>query len=1086
MPPAATAESSAKSNVILSPITDNTAPTLYAFDNAFVTGNLVSGSNVVTNINDPRLRIGQVVTGDGIPDVIALTSGTNSGSNTVTLVAPNPNLAVGMPVVGVGIPAGTIIDSISGTTVTLSANATVTNPTSILAYGGARIVSINSGGNTITLSQNATTSVVGATIYSEYLAEIPASMNSSVVTIADTLTINGGAILQTTNAGNHRNSIVGGMLTSGLLNSDGTSADLIIHNWNPKAPLLIASNIVNNAALSRVVNLVQTGDGTTVLSGANTYTGNTYVQGGVLRLDSAGALPANSHLRLDGGVLGLNAGDFTRGLGTGATQVDWTSGGGFAAYTVNRTVNLGGAAAKVAWGAAGFVLDNTSLILGAQDANKTLIFANGIDLGRKYRMFEIISGSSSTYADARITGVLEGDAGNVVKAGNGVLELAAVNTYTGGTTLAEGTLVGVGNGAFGTGMIEVGTSTDTRSSGMALNLVFQGSTLANAMQFGNVNGDGVSVLATSASSTTVSGGIELGRVLGGNLLLVTADNTSADYQGVISGTGGVTLLGGGTVTLSGVNTYGSLTGASGSAANGGTIVRNGTLIMSNASSLGTGSTLELGDATFALANANYATAGSSLLGVERSLSNAVEGVGSLGGFFEATGGGLISLAGSLNSGPGAFYRVSRVIDGVTFGSADIGKTILVKDETDNPERNGVYSIIQVNDDLTINLVRVADFSTTTNMRYGAQVTVSSGTQANQTFFMAAPDVTAINGGDANPVHWVQDKSNPDVVFQVNNAAITSVTQAIDVNANGSGATTIVSANPVTFTNSVTLQDMQAGVQETKTLTINSGTSAGAGVAFSGVIREADGGTTAGDDILSLLKTGTGVATLTGANTYHGTTTVSSGTLLVNNTTGSGTGSSAVTVLSGATFGGSGTIAPADGNDINVLSGANLSVGTAGSLVAQTLTINLQTGSDLMLGGTLRLDLLLNQSNVTTAEADRLVFAKTGTPVVNLTGSTLVVSAINGLVPSAFNVGDTWKLIDWAGIVPTSTFSNLTGSYSSNFVDLPDVGSGRFWDISQLYSAGTIIVAVPEPGRLLLLIAGLLALGWRRRRQRSMW
>jgi autotransporter-associated beta strand protein len=740
--------------------------------------------------------------------------------------------------------------------------------------------------------------------------------------------------------------------------------DLIVHNWNPKAPLVIASSIVNNIASNRVLNLVHTGDGTTVLSGANSYTGDTYVQGGVLRLDSAGALPANSHLRLDGGVLGLNAGDFTRGLGTGATQVGWTSGGGFAAYTTNRTVNLGGSGALVTWGAGGFVLDNTSFILGAQDANKTLIFANGIDLGRKDRMFEVISGSSSTYVDARLSGVLEGEAGHVIKAGNGVLELAAVNTYMAGTSLAEGTLVGVNNGAFGSGLIKVGTSTDTRSSGMALNLVFQGSTLANAMKFGNVNGDGISVLATSASTTTVSSGIELGRVAGGNVMLLTANTTSANYQGVISGTGGITLLGGGTVTLSGVNTYGSLTEASSSAANGGTVVRNGTLIVSNASSLGVGSTLELGDATIVLANANFATAGSSLLGVERSLSNAVENVGSLGGFFESTGGGLISLSGSLNSGPGAFYRVSRVIDGVTFGSADIGKTILVKDEADKPERNGVYSIIQVNDDLTINLVRVADFSSTTNMRYGAQVTVTSGTQSGQTFFMAAPDVAAVNGGDANPVHWVQDKANPDVTFQVSNAAITSVTQAIDVNANGSGATTIVSATPVTFTNSVTLQDIQAGVRETKTLTINSGTSAGSGIAFNGIISESDGGTTVVDDILSLLKTGTGVATLTGANTYGGTTTISSGTLMVNNPTGSGTGSSAVTVQSGATLSGSGSIAPSNGNDINVLSGANLSVGTTGSLVAQTLTINLQTGSDLNLGGRLRLDLLLNQSNVT--------------------------------------------------------------------------------------------------------------------------
>jgi autotransporter-associated beta strand protein len=458
-------------------------------------------------------------------------------------------------------------------------------------------------------------------------------------------------------------------------------------------------------------------------------------------------------------------------------------------------------------------------------------------------------------------------------------------------------------------------------------------------------------------------------------------------------------------------------------------------------------------------------------------------VGSLGGAFNATAGGLI-IAGIPNAGPGAFYSVSRVIDGVTFGSADIGKTILVKDEIDNPERNGIYSIININDDLTMNLVRVADFSTTANMRYGTQVTVSNGTHANQTFFMAAPDVTAVNGGDANPVHWVRDESNPDVTLQINNAAITTVTQAIDINANGSGTTTIVSANPVTFTNTVTLQDVQAGVQETKTLTINSGTSTGAGVAFSGVISEADGGTGAGDDILSLLKTGAGVATLSGANTYHGNTTVSNGTLLVSNSTGSGTGSSAVTVQSGATLGGTGTLSPSNGNDITVLSGANVSVGSPGSLVAQTLTINLQTGSDLNLGGTLRLDLLLNQSGTTFAEADRLVFAKTGTPVINLAGSNMVVSAINGLVPASFNVGDTWQLIDWGGIMPTGnfTFSNMNGNYTSDFVNLPDLGLGRFWDISQLYTAGTIIVAVPEPGRLFLIILGFLALGWRRRRR----
>jgi len=60
---------------------------------------------------------------------------------------------------------------------------------------------------------------------------------------------------------------------------------------------------------------------------------------------------------------------------------------------------------------------------------------------------------------------------------------------------------------------------------------------------------------------------------------------------------------------------------------------------------------------------------------------------------------------------------------------------------------------------------------------------------------------------------------------------------------------------------------------------------------------------------SLVKTGTGSLTLSGANTYDGGTTVSSGALLVRNKSGSATGLGPVLVNSG-TFGGGGTIAGA--------------------------------------------------------------------------------------------------------------------------------------------------------------------------------
>ena len=58
---------------------------------------------------------------------------------------------------------------------------------------------------------------------------------------------------------------------------------------------------------------------------------------------------------------------------------------------------------------------------------------------------------------------------------------------------------------------------------------------------------------------------------------------------------------------------------------------------------------------------------------------------------------------------------------------------------------------------------------------------------------------------------------------------------------------------------------------------------------------------------SLSVAGTGTLTLSGASTYDGGTSVTAGTLKVNNTTGSGTGTGAVTVSSGATLGGNGII-----------------------------------------------------------------------------------------------------------------------------------------------------------------------------------
>jgi autotransporter-associated beta strand protein len=1047
------------------------------------------------------------------------------------------------------------------------------------------ITAIDAATNTITLSGNAQLSSSTDSLYVD-------ATNSSTITIADTLTISQGAILQTTHAGNHVNTITGGTLTSALNNTDGTSADLIIHNWNPSRSLTIASVIADNTAGGRAVNLIQTGNGTTALSGANTYSGKTFIQGGVLRLDTSVTLSPNSNTRLEGGVIGLGyVGGFQRFIGNGAGQFSWVTSGGFAAYgaalvssttsgsravtvssttglsigsvvsgpgivpgttitaingngtdltlsvnatatassslnyTYDRTVNIGGGGATLVWGTGGFVPDNDSLILGAQDADSTLIFSNGIDLGRKSRLIQVVSGrGAASVTDGRLTGLIQGDGGSLIKGGLGTLEISNTgNTYSGGTYLAEGRLISSSSAAFGTGGIFVGTTTDTQTSDELLTLGFTpafAATVSNNITYGSANYEGVSVLSLGNNVNTLSGSLALNRAAGGNVLIQTSNTSNSTLvgassggvtvSGAISGSGGFTLTGSGTLLLTNTsNSYGSGTGSSGTAIDGATVIRNGILVVGANGALG-GSTIELGDATFAVAEVAVATNGASVLGVDRNtVGYTANNVGSLGGSFLANGNGTVAGNGDAVPGAGAFYNISATIDGRTFlAASDVGKRILVKDEAASPERNGIYQIVQFNADGTMNMVRVSDFSTSANMLYGTQVAVASaanggGTSAGITYFMAAPNVTSVNSSGASPVYWQVDRTGGAdlAILKITNPAVTSITQNIDVNTNNNSLTAIYAANPITFSGNVTLQDLKSGVQELQTLDIET-TASGSGTVFSGVIREASNTNPATDDRLAITVNGrsygAGNVTFTNANTYRGGTEVVKGTLFVNNAPGgSGTGFGSVTINSTATLAGTGTIAPAAGSNVTLNAGSSLSVGLPTDTSGSQLTINLQTGSNFTLAGTLaspatvasilKLDLFSNQAGTTLAEVDQLVFTKTGTPTITLgDGAKLVVNNVNNLAPSSFAAGDQWKLIDWAGITPTGTFTftNLNGTLTTDFTNLPVLQGSFAWDISQLYTAGIITVAIPEPERLLLIILSLMALGWRRRRRQA--
>lgn len=635
--------------------------------------------------------------------------------------------------------------------------------------------------------------------------------------------------------------------------------------------------------------LIKSGGSQLRLGGGNTYSGVTSVTDGVLVLGHATALPGGtgttggtSGLTLagtvnNGAVIGLGAGDFTRGLGTGADQVQWTGHGGFAAFGADRIVNLGGAGATVQWAAGNFVPNNFNLIFGygnggdSQDSTHTVDFQNPIDLNGGVRSIRVNDGNNGgPLGTARIDAVLSGGlinstgTGSFSKDGAGVLSLTDASTYTGQTRVNDGVLL---------------------------------LSHADALPGGTGLTGGTSNLRISGNTALIG-------------LTAASGNFTRDLG---TGVNQVQWTSGGGFAAFGVDRFVNIGGAGAQMvwATGGFVVNGGLLTLGHASAdavVDFQNPIDLG-ATTRTISANGNT-GSAFFGA--TVSGVLSGTGGL----IKTGDGNLTLAAMNN----------------TFtGQLDIQSNVL-------------------------RVTKLADFGQDSSIGHGTSgVPILMSTQ----FRTAVLDYSGAG-----------DSSNRTVHIGTTNAAHTS---GAVLRANGTG--------PIVFT-AANFNDAIAGVTVARTFSLG-GTNTGLNT-ISGVIQNTNGAS----GVLNLVKENAGTWVLSGANTYSGTTTLTSGTLHLNNS-GSGGTSSAI---------GTGAFTISTGTTIDNSSGAPVTLSTA-----NTVNIN----GSFTFGG----------SNDLSFVNGTVTYAGSRTVTMNGTGRTLSFGAASPTNANTFTVND-------AGTGNKLTFTSL--------------------------------------------------------------
>ena len=302
------------------------------------------------------------------------------------------------------------------------------------------------------------------------------------------------------------------------INLNGVRRSFLVYdNPNSGTDLAIVSGPIVSGTTS--VGIIKEGPGTLALTGTNTFTDLVEINGALREASQwalGGQITGNQptiRFGAAGGVLELGYTNFNRALGGSAKQINMqnsTPGCGFAAYDATRTVNIGNNLGLLTWNVtASFLKSDAYLMLGSVTANDVLDFQNPIELGASgtTRTIKAVDNLFSTNDRGRMSGTISGG-GNLNITGNGVLELAADNTYTGATNVTGATLLVTGT---------IGSTSQVTVTG------------------GKLGGTGVISGPVVLTGATLSPGMSAGALATGNLTLDSTSSLVMELSGTSAG-----------------------------------------------------------------------------------------------------------------------------------------------------------------------------------------------------------------------------------------------------------------------------------------------------------------------------------------------------------------------------------------------------------------------------------------------------------------------------------------------------------------------------------------------------------------------